>query len=245
MTIKERSFVFFEQASNKGQETKVNCVPSRSHQSFSSHGQEDQVSPEQDSMLLPHERVGNDFSWLHSSGPELSNQRQTDDLEDEESFLYGDVPERPSAAQVSQTGQRATNQYAPTKSSPIVSQQQYQHNPMFNNLDELFNLKPHLQVASQGASAAAVKPEPLAREEPSSCTPEMKDCEKLQGILKNMGLNLATVDISKLFVKVEEKEHSPASGPESVPEQTTPLFPAFDGTNARQALETLQSLIKG
>ena len=115
---------------------------------------------------------------------------------------------------------------------------------MFNNLEELFNLKPLPPLASQSASAAA-KPEPLARPESSSCTPEMKDCEKLQGILKNMGLNLATVDISKLFVKVEEKELSPAHGPESAPEQTTPLFPAFDGTNARQALETLQSLIKG
>jgi len=179
-------------------------------------------------MLLPHERVGNDFSWLQSCGPELSNDRPTDDLEDEESFLYGDISEK------------TTNQYVPSKSSPLVSQQTYQQNPMFENLGELFNLKPPPQVSS----AIAVKPEPKSTwQEHSSCTHDMKDHKNFQEMLKNMGLNLASVDISKLFVKTEEKDHSPTHT--SGPEQNPPVFPAVGDPNARQALETLQSLIKG
>ncbi|KAG7268494.1 hypothetical protein CRUP_000216 [Coryphaenoides rupestris] len=99
------------------------------------------------------------------------------------------------------------------KDAILTIQQTYQQNPMFENLEELFNHKPPPQ-----------------------------DHKNFQELLKNMGLNLASVDISKLFVKTEEKDHSPTHT--SGPEQNPPVFPAVGDPNARQALETLQSLIK-
>lgn len=45
---------------------------------------------ERESMLLPHERVGGDFSWLQGMREEESSDRKATELEDEESFLYGD-----------------------------------------------------------------------------------------------------------------------------------------------------------
>lgn len=228
------------QTSNQGQDRKVDCVPIKSHPRSSRCQQEDQVTSEHDSMLLPHERVGIDFSWLQSSSLELSNDRPTDDLEDEESFLYGDVSVKKTVAHLSKTGRLATNQYVPSKRSPIVSPQ------LLENLEELLNIEPP-QVASHGSSAPvpAVKLEAPWRQEPSSCTPHMNDCEKFQRILQNMGVSLATADVSKLFVKVEEKEPSPAHVTEPASQQTPLAFQALGGnTNAWQALETLQSLIK-
>ncbi|XP_061645580.1 serine/arginine repetitive matrix protein 2 isoform X2 [Phyllopteryx taeniolatus] len=45
------------------------------------------TSLENDSMLLPHDRVGSDFSWLQ---PQSQTARKADQCDDEELFLYGD-----------------------------------------------------------------------------------------------------------------------------------------------------------
>lgn len=44
---------------------------------------------ENDSTLLPHERVGSDFSWLQEKTEEDISAQKAHELEEEESFLYG------------------------------------------------------------------------------------------------------------------------------------------------------------
>lgn len=46
-------------------------------------------SLENDSMLLPHERVISDFSWLHEKSQEEISIQKAREYEEEESFLYG------------------------------------------------------------------------------------------------------------------------------------------------------------
>lgn len=77
--------VSFTQVSN---ETKVENVPEE-HMSQQHESLIISSSVENDSMLLPHERVISDFSWLHDKSQEEISIQKAREFEDEESFLYG------------------------------------------------------------------------------------------------------------------------------------------------------------
>lgn len=47
------------------------------------------LTQENDNTLLPHERVGSDFSWLQGHSEEEASIQKAKELEEEESFLYG------------------------------------------------------------------------------------------------------------------------------------------------------------
>nr|XP_046258859.1 uncharacterized protein DDB_G0287625 isoform X2 [Scatophagus argus] len=83
-TLKEA--IFNIQASDVTE--KVEHVPNE-HKHQHRDSQENSTSLENDSMLLPHDRVGSDFSWLQVRSQDDSMVLKADEFEDEESFLYG------------------------------------------------------------------------------------------------------------------------------------------------------------
>lgn len=77
------------QAPDEGK--KVECVSNEP--THMEHDSQDSLSMlEKESMLLPHERVGGDFSWLQGQSQEDAAYQKANELEDEESFLYGNEP---------------------------------------------------------------------------------------------------------------------------------------------------------
>lgn len=200
--------------------------------------QENSTSLENDSMLLPHDRVGSDFSWLQTQSQEDTVVRKTDEFDDEESFLYGneDTGEKQSKknstalfAAYSQIGEYVKPQHNKMESCALDSQQHHQNNSLFSNFGDLLDLKQPLQISSSSLASNL----------------DSSECEKIKNILKNLG----TVDISEIMGKMqgqkEGKQLSPAQFPGSDPAEAALGLPALSNPNVRQALESLQSLIKG
>ena len=102
-------------------------------------------------MVLPHDRVGSDFSWLQAQSQEDSAAQKVKELEDEESFLYGNEDDggkqanKPSTAlfaAYSQSGEHAKQQEVESSGS----QQHHQNKPLFSSFGDLLNLKQPLQM---------------------------------------------------------------------------------------------------
>ncbi|KAF7667945.1 hypothetical protein LDENG_00040580 [Lucifuga dentata] len=191
--------------------------------------QENTTSLENDSMLLPHDRVGSDFSWLQTPIKEDSKSDQkTDDFEDEESYLYGkedtkvqqgsNSTTRPLAP-FSQTGELSTSQCNEMDSSGLGSQKHHQNKSIFSSFGD----------TSLSLVAANL---------------DNNECEKIKNVLKTLG----TADISEIMVKMQEqkegKQLPPAQLTGSDAAESVLALPALANTNVRQALESLQSLIK-
>lgn len=205
---------------------------------------------ESDSLLLPHERVGSDFSWLQ--GPIEDVEHKKEDVEDEESFLYGNEEDNGKqhgvTLPVSQS--RPTTQQGYTE-TPLTGRHYFQNNPPYGNHGATQDLRrPHHQASSN------TRPE--QRAQPATIL-DMKECEKIKNMLKNIGLNLRTAEISKMMVKLQEQKKQPfptiqspgfqspalplGAGPQQEPKLAN--TPAHGSTPLRLALESLHSIIKG
>lgn len=191
------------------------------------HDSEENSSLENDSMLLPHDRVGSDFSWLQAQSQEDSTVLKADELEDEESFLYGneDVAGKPANSSstalfsaFSQSGEHATLQ---EKESLASGSQQHQNK-------SVLDLKQPLQMTSSSFASANLS---------------SSECEKIKNILKSLG----TTDISDIMVKMQGQKEGKQLSPAPLSSNPTAglVLPALSDPNVRQALESLQSLIKG
>lgn len=212
------------QASNESKKEK--CLPEEPrHQHQDS--QEDSRTLENDSMLLPHDRVGSDFSWL-----QVPSQEKANELEDEESFLYGneDTGQQSSksfSAAFSQIGEHG--KLEEMNSLALSSQQHQQNKSSFSNFRDLLALKQPFELTSSSIASANL---------------DSSESEKIKNVLKSLG----TADISEIMVKVqgpkEGKQSHPAL-PGLDPTAVGLALPALRDPNVRQALESLQSLIKG
>ncbi|XP_010779587.1 zinc finger protein 318-like [Notothenia coriiceps] len=174
-------------------------------------------------MLLPHDRVGSDFSWLQAQSQQESAVLKAEELEDEESFLYGneDTGEK-------KTNKSSTTLFAAYKPQGMDSSGSQQNKPIFSSFGDMLDLKQTLQRTSSSVASASL---------------DSSECEKIKNILKS----LDTVDVGKIMGKMQgqkvEKQRSPAP---SSSEQTAAALtlPELGNPNVRQALQSLQSLIK-
>lgn len=175
-------------------------------------------------MLLPHDRIVSDFSWLHASHEKESSFRAAHEFEDEEFFLYGsdDTTQQMSKSPSADFYQNG----GPSKRELNVStpQTQKQDEPTLESLGDFVPKQPP-QVTSSSLASSYL---------------DMSECEKLRNILKSV--NLANESERNPQRPREEKHLYPVphgSGSEPLPK------PAVKETNVLQALESLQSLIKG
>lgn len=211
------------QASDKSK--KVDCVPNvQRHQPCNSN--ENSTSLENDSMVLPHDRVGSDFSWLQVQSQEDSAVLKADVLEDEESFLYGNEDTRGKEAKKSST----------TLFTP------------FPGIGELAKPRAMAHSGSQHhqKSRFSTFGGPLDLKQPQMTSPSVASAnldsieyEKIRNILESLG----KADVSEIMDKMqglkEGKQPSPARPAAAL------ALPALSHPNVRHALESLQSLIKG
>ena len=228
----------------------MNSKPS-GFQSQPTTSQDQSIPSVNDSMLLPHERVGNDFSWLQATTEEETKKEV--EVEDEESFLYGNGNDSQRQPSSSLEFAEQSQPMAPsaTYQGQVETSHAGQHyslsQPLFRNLGELLgDLKPHGQGA---ASTPTVKTEYTGQQPDSSPLPDVKEVEKIKNMMKHIGLNLGTSDISKIMSKLQEQKEaklpSPALPAETGKQEVKVTIPAFGTPNVQQALVSLQSLIKG
>lgn len=181
--------------------------------------QENLTTLDNDSMLLPHDRVVSDFSWLQASHERESTFKAAPELEDEELFLYGNNDtaqhiNKTCFADFYQNGGQSKQEL-----NSFTPQTQKQDKPTLGSLED-FVLKHPLQLTS------------------SSLASSYLDSSELKNILKSV--NLASEPERNTQWPRQEKHLYPVShGPDSVPK------PAVKETHVLQALESLQSLIKG
>lgn len=223
--------VVFSSVQASDESKKRQCVPDE-YKPPQHDSQENSASLETDSMLLPHDRVGSDFSWLQGQSQEDTTVQKADELEDEESFLYGNEdtggkqPNKSSAtlfAPFSQMSEQGKLQGMDV--SALCSQQ---HESILSGSGNLLDLKQHLQITSSRLASAKL---------------DSTECEKIKNILKSQG----TADISKIMVKKhgQKEEKQPPALLGSNLTATSLAMPAMNNPNIQQALESLQSLIKG
>ncbi|KAM6922636.1 uncharacterized protein PEZ65_010988 isoform 2-T2 [Lycodopsis pacificus] len=201
---------------------KVECVPNE-HRHQQHNSNENSTSLENDSMLLPHDRVGSDFSWLQVRSQEDSAVLNAHELEDEESFLYGNEDTGGKQAKKSSIGEHAKLQKMASSGS-----QHHQNKSIFSSFGDLFDLKQPLQMNSSSVASADL---------------DSSECEKIRNILKSLG----TADVSDIMVKIQgQREGRQPSPVVPASDQTAAglVLPALRNPNVRHALESLQSLIK-
>lgn len=213
------------QASNESKKTK--CL-SPEHKYQRQESQEFSTTFESDSMILPHDRVGSDFSWLQVPSQAESTVQKTKELEDEESFLYGNdntCKQKTASSPLSKIGEQGKLQKV---DSLAFSSQQHHHKSVFTSCHNVLDMKPLLQVSSSLASANV----------------DSSECENIKNIFKS----LDTAELSEIMAKVhgptEEKQLYPALLG-SDPSTLGLVLPGLSDPNVRKALESLQSLIKG
>ncbi|XP_051279075.1 transcription initiation factor TFIID subunit 1 isoform X2 [Dicentrarchus labrax] len=183
---------------------------------------ENSISLENDSMLLPHDRVGSDFSWLQVQSQEDSTVRKADELEDEESFLYGNEDVE---------GKQA-NKSSKIKRTTIFTE--------FSQIGE--HAKPQ-EMDSLALGSQQQQPLQMTSSSLVSSNLDSSECEKIKNILESLG----TADISEIVVKMQGQKEGKHMFPAllgSDPTATGLVMPALSDPNVRQALESLQSLIK-
>lgn len=187
--------------------------------------QENLTTLDNDSMLLPHDRVVTDFSWLQASHEKEPAFKAAHELEDEELFLYGNMDNaqhinKTSCADFYQNGGQSKQEL-----NSFTPHTQKQEKPTVGSLGD-FVLKQPLQVASSSLA--------------SSYSLDSSECEKLKNILKSVHL-ASEPDRNAQRLRQEKHLYCMSHGPdpESAPK------PAVKETNVLQALESLQSLIKG
>lgn len=183
------------------------------HQQLDS--EENSLSLDNDSMLLPHDRVGSDFSWLQAQSQEVSTIQKADEVEDEESFLYG-------------IGDGGGKQADRSSTSLFTA---------------FFQIGDHDKLQKMDASACSSQQQSLQMTSSSLASADLNnsECENVKNILKSLG----TADLNKIMGKMQGQQvekHQSSAFTGSDP--TAVILPALSNPNVRQALESLQSLIK-
>lgn len=193
------------------------------------------TSLENDSMLLPHDRVGSDFSWLQAQSQEDSTVQKADELEDEESFLYGseDIGKKQtnnsSATLFAEFSQIGEHEKPQEMDGLVLGSQQHHQNKFINSsFRDLIDLKQPHKINSSSLTSANL---------------DSSECEKIKNILKSLG----TADISEIMVKMQGQEAKQLSAALLSSDSTAAslALPALSDPKVRQSLESLQSLIKG
>lgn len=220
--------VYFSYSVQASDESKtVECVP-KEYRHQENDSQENLTSVENDSMLLPHDRVGSDFSWLQAHSQEDFTVQKADELEDEESFLYGKEDTGENEANTfsttlfpvfSQIGEHAKLQ---KKDVSALSNQQYYHN--MSSFGNVLDQKQPCHITSLSLASASL---------------DSSEYEKIKNILKSVG----TADVGEIG-EIMKMQGQSAAHVGSVPAANLTL-PALSNPNVRHALESLQSLIKG
>lgn len=117
------------------------------------------TSMESDSMLLPHERVGSDFSWLNDNGQENLSVQKASELEDEESFLYGAEPPQNGG-------------HVKVDKNNFSGVGRHQNTSLFSGLNNLVDPKPPQQISLSTFSSVSL---------------DSIECEKIKNILSSLG----------------------------------------------------------
>lgn len=206
-------------------DVKTQCLPDkRTHQQQDS--QENSATLDSDSMLLPHDRVVSDFSWLHAPQQGDSKVKTAHEFEDEELFLYGNEDtglqtNKTPSADHSQIGGHGT-QHEMNSLAPRTHQED---KPLFSSFEDLL-LKQPFQMASLGLASGL----------------DSSDSEKLKNILKSVS-SVDTSGTERNAQGLKEEKHSYPLDSDS---KSVGLgLPVLSDPNVWQALESLQSLIKG
>lgn len=175
-------------------------------------------------MLLPHDRVVGDFSWLHASHEKESSFKAARELEDEELFLYGNYDTTQKMGKAPPAGFHQNGGQSKQELNIFTAQIHKQDEPTLGSVGDFAPTQP-LQVTPPSLASSYL---------------DSSECEKLKNILKSV--NLASETQRSTQRPREEKHSCPASyGSESEPVPK----PAVQEKSVLQALESLQSLIKG
>lgn len=184
--------------------------------------QENLATLDSDSMLLPHDRVVSDFSWLQASYEKESTFKAAPELEDEEFFLYGNNDTAQHMNKTSSADFYQNGGHSKQELNSFTPQTQKQDKPTLGSLGDFVLAQP-LQVTSSSLASSYL---------------DSSECEKLKNILKSV--NLASESERNTQRPRQEKHlYAVSHDPDPVPK------PAVKETNVLQALESLQSLIKG
>jgi hypothetical protein len=213
--------------------------------------------------------VGCDFVWLQDTR-EVSPVQKLEEVEDEEDFLYGNednqAKQHPATLPFAQS--TTITQQSSAEVSP-AGPPYYQSMPLFGNHGEIQDFKMPLPLVQFSVRPESrVQPVPPAPDVKPA--PTVKDCEKIKTMLKTIGLNLGTAEISNLMIKLQQQmdEKMTEQKDEKMPEQKqeklplpAPMLPlplvagesqeprlaspALGTAPIRQALKSLQSIIKG
>ncbi|XP_061914954.1 uncharacterized protein si:ch211-195b21.5 [Entelurus aequoreus] len=178
---------------------------------------ETSTSSEIESMVLPHDRVGSDFSWLQ---PQSQMTTRADEYEDEESFLYGNEDATDKMFATFPTGDLVKPDCDKKKSCNLGSQQH-----LSNKSD--FSISGGQLYSSQAFPSL-----------------DNKECEKLKNILKGLRKTQSSNSTEKTACHSEGKPLISAQTLSSVPLVAPSGLPPQHKHNIRQALVSLQSLIK-
>lgn len=138
---------------------------------------------ESDSMLLPHERVGSDFSWLKDKSQEDLSVQKVNELEDEESFLYG-------AEASSQNGGHV--RVEKMNCSTVGG---HHNRSLLSGFSNQLDPKSPQQVALSAFSSISL---------------DNMECEKIKNILNNLG---GTSDIGKMLMKTQGQQEGSDPSP--------------------------------
>lgn len=172
--------------------------------------------------------MGSKFSWLQGPSQADFTLKKENELEDEESFLYGneDTGQQTSKSSVafSEFGEHGKLQELSGLDS--CNEQDNEKKPIFSSFVDPLNLKPPLQNTSSYTSAIL----------------DSNKCEKIKSIIRNLGTAQSDDIVVKAQWPNEGKQLHPAL---KCPDPTAKTLPALNDPNVRQALESLQSLIKG
>lgn len=163
-------------------------------------------SLENESTVLPHDRVGSDFFWLQTQTAEAtSGHPKADELEDEESFLYGkEVAERRDKSGVALFPEFSQNDRNSKPQDTTLADKQRAQTPFSNS----------------------------GSQRPVSVNLERREYAKVKDIINRQ----SSAEVRNTV--------SPASGfPAGTAVNST--MPPMKTSNIQQALESLQSLIKG
>lgn len=177
-----------------------------------------------DSMLLPHDRIVSDFSWLHASHEKESTLKAAHEFEDEELFLYGNYDTTQQSSKAPSADFYQNGGQSRQELNTFTPQTQKHDKPTLGSFGDFFPKQP-LQVTSSSFASSYL---------------DSSECEKLKNILKSV--HLASETERNTPRPKEEKYLYPVphgSASEPVPK------PAVKETNVLQALQSLQSLIKG
>ncbi|XP_016317342.1 zinc finger protein 318 isoform X2 [Sinocyclocheilus anshuiensis] len=176
-------------------------------------------------LLLPHEKERQEksdltqFLGMIAKVAQPQNLKKSHpDIEDEEKFLYGDEEEGNEVT--------PTNSNFPGTSYPQSCDMQIREPYTFDNTGENVMIHSHKESRQTDGHNPSATPEVRAKEEPNDIPPgvgpqdikvrkEVEEYEKIQDLLKTIGLDLGVAEISKMAARTQARLHgnTPAKTP--------------------------------